>query len=303
MGQLLDEFMECEWHDNPYAVQMYVTLLLMANGSRKRLHGERIPKGSVLTSKSQLSLITGTATRTVNGTLAALRHAGAISVESVGKYLLIRLDTCSKIVSDVCKLSQVSAYVSAQVSAQVGDFSKEKTEEKGKKNEEKESHIKKKKIEETLKEEEKKFTVLESKENVLKETKEVFDSPDIHTPNVQIPQQEELFPDVAVQAQQPKQKIPHYTDSQIESMFTAFWNMYPKKVGKGQAITAFKRVCKDDQTYNDIMKGLKAQNDAKYYRMVQMGDKQFIPYPATWLNGRRWEDEVQDITAQEEMPF
>lgn len=73
--------------------------------------------------------------------------------------------------------------------------------------------------------------------------------------------------------------------------FPQFWEVYPRKVGKGAAITAFSKVMpKDkDQQKELLEKMFKALEWQK--RTDQWQDAAFIPHPSTWLNQRRWEDE------------
>lgn len=73
--------------------------------------------------------------------------------------------------------------------------------------------------------------------------------------------------------------------SQNDSWFTAFWKEYPKKKDKAQAYKAFSKVCKTEETYNAIMTGLINQ-------IPLWPDYQYIPYPSSWLNGKRWEDDL-----------
>lgn len=73
--------------------------------------------------------------------------------------------------------------------------------------------------------------------------------------------------------------------------FAEFWKLYPNKKGKAAAEKAWAKLKVTDDLFNLIAKGLAAQ-------VVSPGwtkdGGQFIPHPATWLNGRRWEDEVAD---------
>ena len=77
------------------------------------------------------------------------------------------------------------------------------------------------------------------------------------------------------------------TKEQEESFFL-FWNAYPKKKSKADAEKAFKKL-KPDERLLDIM--LSTLEEQKRSTDWQRDKGQFIPYPATWLNGRRWEDE------------
>lgn len=71
--------------------------------------------------------------------------------------------------------------------------------------------------------------------------------------------------------------------------FAEFWAQYPKKVGKGAAEKAFERIKPDKQTFDRMMDAISAQ---KRSRQWTESNGQYIPNPATWLNQRRWEDEL-----------
>lgn len=66
--------------------------------------------------------------------------------------------------------------------------------------------------------------------------------------------------------------------------FEDFWSLYPRKVAKKDADKAWKRL-----TPAEREKAVEAI--PKHAAMWE--DPSFIPYPATWLNGARWEDEIQ----------
>lgn len=68
-------------------------------------------------------------------------------------------------------------------------------------------------------------------------------------------------------------------------MFEDFWQVYPKKVGKGQARIAFRSALKK-ATKDELISA--AQTFAQQHAAT---DKQFIPHASTWLNGERWLDE------------
>ncbi|KXU52172.1 hypothetical protein HMPREF3037_00371 [Candidatus Stoquefichus sp. KLE1796] len=73
--------------------------------------------------------------------------------------------------------------------------------------------------------------------------------------------------------------------------FDAFWKLYPRKVNKKKAKDKFLKVCKDEKTFNAIMRGLKKQ--MKSVEWQNDGGK-YIPHPTTWLNGERWLDEIDE---------
>lgn len=71
--------------------------------------------------------------------------------------------------------------------------------------------------------------------------------------------------------------------------FDAFWSAYPKKVGKGAASVAFKKIKPKD--FPLLVPAVERQKQSKQW---QRDGGQYIPNPATWLNQQRWLDEVQD---------
>ena len=74
-----------------------------------------------------------------------------------------------------------------------------------------------------------------------------------------------------------------------EGRFDRFWEAYPKKVAKEPARKAFYKL-KPDDVLTDRM--IRAVEEAKVSAQWRKDGGQYIPNPATWLNQRRWEDEV-----------
>lgn len=71
-----------------------------------------------------------------------------------------------------------------------------------------------------------------------------------------------------------------------EAEFEAWYRAYPKHVGKGQARKAYRAARKKAPV--DVLLTA-ATEAARRYRTSQ---PEFIPNPATWLNGERWLDEA-----------
>ncbi len=95
----------------------------------------------------------------------------------------------------------------------------------------------------------------------------------------------------------PKSPAPRATDPAWKAIpkylheFNAFWDAYPKKRGKGNAVKAWNNVVTGKEVIYEIMEALESARKCKDWSR----DKgQFIPYPATWLNGRRWQDDYSD---------
>ena len=68
--------------------------------------------------------------------------------------------------------------------------------------------------------------------------------------------------------------------------FDTFWKQYPRKVAKPNALKAWLKVKPDDDLTKKIVSAISSQN-------LSAREEKFIPHPASWLNGRRWEDEVK----------
>lgn len=69
--------------------------------------------------------------------------------------------------------------------------------------------------------------------------------------------------------------------------FETFWAIYPKKVAKADARKAWAQT---KSVRPDIAKLVLAIQQACKTEQWMRGNGQFIPYPATWLRGERWDD-------------
>lgn len=68
--------------------------------------------------------------------------------------------------------------------------------------------------------------------------------------------------------------------------FEEFWQVYPRKVGKGQARLAFKTALRK-ATKDELVSAASA-----YAESVRSTEQNFIPHASTWLNGERWLDQT-----------
>lgn len=73
--------------------------------------------------------------------------------------------------------------------------------------------------------------------------------------------------------------------------FDLFWSKYPRKIGKQAALKAWKRTASIRPSLDDLCAALECQKRSPQW---QKDGGQYIPYPSTWLNAGRWEDEIQD---------
>ena len=74
-----------------------------------------------------------------------------------------------------------------------------------------------------------------------------------------------------------------------QSDFDAFWERYPRKVGKPKAQAAYRQARKRS-TVDEILTGLDRHLPA-WRRLDRMGNGDKIPHPTTWLNRDGWGDD------------
>ncbi|WP_062388754.1 helix-turn-helix domain-containing protein [Pseudomonas abietaniphila] len=72
--------------------------------------------------------------------------------------------------------------------------------------------------------------------------------------------------------------------------FAVFWKLYPRKVQKAKAEAAWKKLAVTPELLTVITAALARQVTSIDWLK---SNGQFIPHPTSWLNGKRWEDEVQ----------
>lgn len=79
----------------------------------------------------------------------------------------------------------------------------------------------------------------------------------------------------------------------IESNFAEWWTVYPRKTGKPSALRAYKKALK------------KVSAELLLEKAVELRDQpgrveKYTPYPASWLNDERWEDETVVVLSESE---
>ena len=72
-------------------------------------------------------------------------------------------------------------------------------------------------------------------------------------------------------------------------LFNQFWSAYPKHIAKQSAVKAFEKLKPDEKLLEAMLKAIEMQKESKQW---EKDGGAFIPYPATWLNQHRWEDEL-----------
>lgn len=81
----------------------------------------------------------------------------------------------------------------------------------------------------------------------------------------------------------------------MENTFDEFWKAYPRHVAKKTAKKAWDKIKMDDVLFRKIIDVVNLNKKSPQWQIPQ-----YIPHAATWLNGERWDDEV-DTTGR--LPF
>ncbi len=86
---------------------------------------------------------------------------------------------------------------------------------------------------------------------------------------------------------------PHGGDGQWEK----FWTAYPKRKSKQDAIKAWNQLEPDDGLLQIMLAAIQTQRETEQW---QKESGSFIPFPATWIRGRLWEDETGEIIGEDD---
>lgn len=73
-----------------------------------------------------------------------------------------------------------------------------------------------------------------------------------------------------------------------DPLFERFWENYPRRVGKGAARKAWKRLNPSPELIAQMVQTLSWQRQTEQWRK---DNGQFIPHARTWLAQERWMDE------------
>ncbi len=126
-------------------------------------------------------------------------------------------------------------------------------------------------------------------ENTVKETENTILNKSLNKSlnNEWLTQRQDKDTDKTKQDKDSPPKSPKGDESELEKNFFEFWAIYPRKDAKAAARKAFEKLKPDETLLNAIIKAVEAQK-----RCSQWQDSKYIPYASTWLNQRRWEDEL-----------
>lgn len=81
-------------------------------------------------------------------------------------------------------------------------------------------------------------------------------------------------------------------NNSTENDFETLWKMYPRKIGKPQALKAYQKAVKNGVTFETVKAGLEA-----YCRHIEANKTEaaYIKHGSTWFNGECWNDEYNTV--------
>jgi len=82
--------------------------------------------------------------------------------------------------------------------------------------------------------------------------------------------------------------------TELKESFNLFWLEYPKKISKGTAEKAWIKIKPSKELVDKIILSVKDHKNTKQWKE---SEGKFIPHPTTFLNGKRYEDELVTHTA------
>ena len=92
--------------------------------------------------------------------------------------------------------------------------------------------------------------------------------------------------------------------SDSETGFDIFWQHYPRHESKSKARESFLKAIKKGVTLDVLIDAIEKHKQSAQW---QKDGGQYIPYPATWLNQQRWEDEMlpagTNQPARQQVPY
>lgn len=126
--------------------------------------------------------------------------------------------------------------------------------------------------------------------------KPVGEKPVVENPQVEKPQVEKPVVENRTQLNTKESNTNQSNTKELNTYpFEEFWKAYPKKKAKEAARKAWVKLKPDETLGKEIIQAV--MESAKTKDWLKENGK-YIPYPATYLNGKRWEDERNESNGQ-----
>jgi len=115
--------------------------------------------------------------------------------------------------------------------------------------------------------------------------------PDTPANSPELPETHRASPqDGTVQDSTKKRTSSTASRSTVDEAFAAFWDAYPRKVGKGEARKAWAKIVKAGVDPASVVAGAERYRDDPARRRK---DIEFTKHPGPWLNAERWTDQPE----------
>jgi hypothetical protein len=122
-----------------------------------------------------------------------------------------------------------------------------------------------------------------------------FDFPSVVNPSVENPHVEKPHVENQLQSNTKQSNTNQSIKKEDIYPFEEFWKAYPKKKAKEAARKAWVKLKPDETLGKEIIQAVMENSKSKDW-LKENG--KYIPYPATYLNGKRWEDERNESNGQ-----
>ncbi len=127
----------------------------------------------------------------------------------------------------------------------------------------------------------------------VKEAPSTIPAPDKHDASPvqapEIPERAGLIPSSLIPSSRALERQAARSTSKRADRFDEFWAIYPRKVSCVAAQKAFAKLQPSDELVTTILVALSKQAASLKWRT----EPQFIPHASTWINGKRWEDAIE----------
>lgn len=88
----------------------------------------------------------------------------------------------------------------------------------------------------------------------------------------------------------PDNKQENIKENYNSDLFDKFWKAYPKKKSKGNVEKWFNKNKPSEELVNKMIDKINLLKETEQWKS---DNGQYIPYPASWLNSKGWEDELE----------
>jgi hypothetical protein len=281
--KLLRKFTRWEWYDDPPTKVVFLHLLLTANYQDGGWRGEVVHRGQVIAGRRTLSQQLGLSEKQVRRAIGNLESTGEINVRRASNYSVITICNYDKYQTEFLDEGRERANKGPAIGPEKGQHEGQQgaSDSCDVSDCDCASFYKKDKEPETT-EGQQEGRKRASDRATSKEVEEVKNN------NPPISPQGDDDKKASKKKSKEKKAI-EYTEP-----FLRFWDAYPKKVGKGAAAKSWNdKIEKPDQTVHQILDALEWQKRSHDWTR---DEGRYIPYPSTYLNQRRWEDEPPEVS-------